>query len=209
MKLHITPEQFEELIKKSYSLDIIYLLKLIDAKYNVEPLYENSMRLSAIYQSLIRKGLIAKDDDKITIIGKDLLKFVGEDNNQTKFVKRKPNATSFDEWWKLYPGTDTFTYNGKKFRGTRALRKDKQACKIKFDAILNEGDYTPQQLIAALKFEIEQKVLESMRRGNNRLTYMQNSLTYLNQRTFEAFIELIEQEGDNAGPAEPTGSTDI
>ena len=75
--------------------------------------------------------------------------------------------------------------------------------------ILNEGDYTPQQLIAALKFEIEQKVLESMRRGNNRLTYMQNSLTYLNQRTFEAFIELIEQEGDNAGPAEPTGSTDI
>ena len=88
MKLHITPEQFEELIKKSYSLDIIYLLKLIDAKYNVEPLYENSMRLSAIYQSLIRKGLIAKDDDKITIIGKDLLKFVVEDNNQKKFVKK-------------------------------------------------------------------------------------------------------------------------
>ena len=48
MKLHITPEKFEELIKKSYSLDIIYLLKLIEAEYDVVPLYEDSMRLSAI-----------------------------------------------------------------------------------------------------------------------------------------------------------------
>ena len=207
MKLHITPEQFEELIKKSYSLDIIYLLKLIDAKYNVEPLYENSMRLSAIYQSLIRKGLIAKDDDKVTIIGKDLLKFVGEDNTQTKFVKHRPNATAFDEWWKLYPGTDTFTYDGKRFRGTRALRKDKQACKIKFNAILSEGDYTAQELLAALKFELEQKISMSVKTGTNRLTYQQNSLTYLNQRTYEAYIELIQEEGDQ--PAEPTGPTDI
>ena len=209
MKLHITPQQFEELIKKSYSLDIIYLLKLIEAEYDVEPLYENSMRLSAIYQSLRRKGLIAEDENRLTTTGKDLLSFVGEDKTQKKFVKRKPHATLFEEWWKTYPGTDTFSYNGKKFRGTRALRKDKQACKIKFDAILNEGDYTAQQLIGALKFEIEQKVLESMRRGTNRLTYMQNSLTYLNQRTYEAFIELMEEEGNDAGPAEPTGSTDI
>ena len=209
MKLHITPQQFEELIKKSYSLDIIYLLKLIEAEYDVEPLYENSMRLSAIYQSLRRKGLIAEDENRLTTTGKDLLAFVGEDKTQKKFVKRKPHATLFEEWWKTYPGTDTFSYNGKKFRGTRALRKDKQACKIKFDAILNEGDYTAQQLIGALKFEIEQKVLESMRRGTNRLTYMQNSLTYLNQRTYEALIELMEEEGNDAGPAEPTGSTDI
>tara|TARA_Y100000004_G_scaffold8689_1_gene9591 strand:- start:7 stop:552 length:546 start_codon:yes stop_codon:yes gene_type:complete len=181
---------------------------LIEAEYDVEPLYENSMRLSAIYQSLRRKGLIAEDENRLTTIGKDLLKFCGEDSPK-KFVKRKPKATLFEEWWKTYPGTDTFTYNGKKFRGTRALRKDKLACKVKFDAILLEGDHTAEQLIAALKFEIEQKVLESMRRGNNRLTYMQNSLTYLNQRTYEAFIELMEEEGNDAGPAEPTGSTDI
>ena len=207
MKLHITPEQFEELIKKSYSLDIIYLLKLIDAEYEVQPLYENSMRISAIYQSLRRKGLIAKEDDKITVIGKDLLKFVGEDSTQTKFVKHKPNATSFDEWWKLYPGTDTFTYDGKRFRGTRALRKDKQACKIKFNAILLEGDYTAKELLAALKFELEQKISMSLKTGSNRLTYMQNSLTYLNQRTYEAYVELIKEGGDE--PAEPTGSTNI
>ena len=65
MKLHITPEKFEELIKKSYSLDIIYLLKLIEAEHDVQPLYENSMRISAIYQSLRRKGLIAEDENKL------------------------------------------------------------------------------------------------------------------------------------------------
>jgi len=206
MKLHITPEKFEELIKRSYSLDIIYLLKLIEAEYDVEPLYENSMRLSAIYQSVRRKGLIAENDNKLTTVGVDLLKFLGEDKTR-KFVKKKPEATAFAEWWKTYPGTDTFTYQGKKFRGTRALRKDKLACNTKFDAILLEGDYTSDQLIAALKYEVEQKVLESMKRGNNRLTYMQNSLTYLNQRSYEAFIELMEEEKDQ--PAEPTGSTDI
>jgi hypothetical protein len=207
MKLHITPQQFEELIKKSYSLDIIYLLKLIDSEYDVIPLYENSMRLSAIYQSLIRKGLVAKDEHQLTTVGKDLLEFVGEDKTNNKFVKRKPKATAFEEWWKLYPGTDTFTYKGKSFKGTRALRKDKQACKIKFNTILMEGDYTSDQLIKALDFEIMQKVTMSYTTGSNRITYQQNSLTYLNQRTYEAYVELIEQEGEQ--PAEPTGSTDI
>ena len=209
MKLHITPEQFEELIKKSYSLDIIYLLTLIEAEYDIQPLYEDSMRISAIYQSLRRKGLIAEDENKLTTIGQDLLKFVQPDQTKRKFVKRKPQATAFEEWWKTYPGTDTFTYEGRKFRGTRALRKDKQACKIKFDAILLEGDYTAEQLIKALKYEIEQKVLMSMKTKQNRLTYMQNSLTYLNQRTYEAFVELIDEQGDDHGTTAPSGSTDI
>jgi len=209
MKLHITPEQFEELIKKSYSLDIIYLLTLIEAEYDIQPLYEDSMRISAIYQSLRRKGLIAEDENKLTTIGQDLLKFVQPDQTKRKFVKRKPQATAFEEWWKTYPGTDTFTYEGRKFRGTRALRKDKQACKIKFDAIILEGDYTAEQLIKALKYEIEQKVLMSMKTKQNRLTYMQNSLTYLNQRTYEAFVELIDEQGDDHGTTAPSGSTDI
>lgn len=207
MKLHISPQQFEELIKKSYSLDIIYLLKLIDTEYDVEPLYGNSMRLSAIYQSLIRKGLVAKDEDKLTAVGKDLLVFVGEDTNNKKFVKRKPKSTAFEEWWKTYPGTDTFTYKNKKFTGTRALRKDKQACKVKFDAILMEDDYTAEQILKALNFEILQKVNMSYKTGTNRMTYQQNTLTYLNQRTYEAYVELMEDETNQ--PEEPNGSTDI
>ena len=125
MKLHISPQKFEELIKKSYNLDIIYLLKLIENQYDVVPLYENSMRLTAIYQSLIRKGLITKDEEKLTTVGKDLLLFVDESTTEKKFVKKKPKSTYFEEWWKEYPSTDTFKYKGKSFKGTRAIRKDK------------------------------------------------------------------------------------
>jgi hypothetical protein len=204
MKLHISPQKFEELIKKSYNLDIIYLLKLIENQYDVVPLYENSMRLTAIYQSLIRKGLITKDEEKLTTVGKDLLLFVDESTTEKKFVKKKPKSTYFEEWWKEYPSTDTFKYKGKSFKGTRAIRKDKNSCKVKFDVILLEGEYTAEQLIKALKFEVMQKVTMSVKSGQNRITYMQNSLTYLNQRTYEAFMEIMEEE-----ESEPTGSTDI
>ena len=209
MKLNITPEKFEELIKKSYNLDIIYLLKLIDEQYDVASLCKDSMRLSAIYQSLIRKGLITETDEKLTTIGKDLLEFL--DAKMTgKLIKRKPATTDFEEWWKNYPGTDSFEYKGKKFTGTRAIRKGKDECRLKFDKIILEGEYTAQQLIAALNYEILQKKESSLQTSSNRMTFMQNSVTYLNQRAFEAYIELINSgEEIKESPQKPTGGTDI
>jgi len=209
MKLNITPEKFEELIKKSYNLDIIYLLKLIDEQYDVALLCKDSMRLSAIYQSLIRKGLITETDEKLTTIGKDLLEFL--DAKMTgKLIKRKPATTDFEEWWKNYPGTDSFEYKGKKFTGTRAIRKGKDECRLKFDKIILEGEYTAQQLIAALNYEILQKKESSLQTSSNRMTFMQNSVTYLNQRAFEAYIELINSgEEIKESPQKPTGGTDI
>ena len=115
MRMHISPQVFKELIKKSYNLDLIYLLKLIEEQYDVQPLYKDSMKIAALYQSLIRKGLITKDEEKITAIGKDLLKFV-TDENAKKIIKRKPITTDFEEWWKQYPPTDSFTINGKQFK---------------------------------------------------------------------------------------------
>jgi CRISPR/Cas system CSM-associated protein Csm2 small subunit len=57
-----------------------------------------------------------------------------------------------------------------------------------------EGDYTAQQLIEALKYEILQKKEASSKTSVNKLAYMQNSLTYLNQRTFEPFMELLDKK---------------
>lgn len=208
MKLNVTPEQFEELIKKSYNLDIIYLLKLIDEQYDVAPLCKDSMRIAAIYQSLIRKGLITETDEKLTLLGRDLLEFL-DVKMSGKLVKRKPPTTDFEEWWKIYPGTDSFEHKGKKFTGTRAIRKGKDECRLKFDKIILEGEYTAAQLIAALKYEILQKKDSSVQTHTNRMTYMQNSVTYLNQRAFEAYIELINSGEDNSIPDKPKGTTDI
>lgn len=209
MKLHITPQQFEELIKRSYNLDIIYLLKLIEEQYDITPLYKDSMKIASLYQSLIRKGLITDTDEKLTVLGKDLLEFVGAQGGK-KIIKRKPATTDFEEWYKSYPGTDSFEYKGKTFKGTRAIRKGKDECRLKFDKILLEGDYTAEQLIAALKYEVTQKKESSVETNSNRLTFMQNSVTYLNQRSFEAYIELINEGSQvEIAPDKPEGGTDI
>ena len=134
MKLNIDPQQFEELIKKGYNLDIIYLLKLIDEQFDVSPLCAGSMKIDSVYQSLIRKGLITKDDEKLTLVGRDLLEFINA-KSSGKIIRRKPATTDFEEWWKTYPGTDSFEYKGKTFKGTRAIRLHKDDCRMKFDKI--------------------------------------------------------------------------
>ncbi len=209
MKLNVTPQQFEELIKKGYNLDVIFLLKLIDEQYDVSPLCEGSMKIGSVYQTLIRKALITKDDEKITTLGKDLLEFM-DAKSTGRLIKRKPATTDFEEWWKAYPGTDSFEYKGKKFTGTRAIRKGKDECRLKFDKILLEGEYTAVQLIAALNYELLQKKESSVSTNSNRMTFMQNSVTYLNQRAFEAYIELINNGAKiDIAPQKPTGGTDI
>lgn len=209
MKLNVNPQQFEELIKRGYNLDVIFLLNLIDEQYDISPLCKGSMKIASVYQSLIRKGLITQNDEKLTLIGKDLLEFMNAKIN-VKIIKRKPATTDFEEWWKTYPGTDSFEYKGKTFKGTRALRLHKDDCRLKFDKILLEGEYTAAQLIAALNFEVIQKKETSITENTNRLKFMQGSSVYLNQRAFEPFIELIN---DGATVAEaklkPTGGTDI
>lgn len=208
--MHITPQIFEQLVKKSYNLDIIYLLKLINEEYDIEPLYENSMKISALRQTLIRKGLITEDNEKITLPGKDLLTFV-DDKSVTKksFIKRKPASSEFEEWWEAFPATDSFKVEGKIFKGTRSLRRGASQCRVKYNAILLEGKFTSKDLLDALKLEVNQKIENSLKKGVNTLTFMQNSVTYLNQRSFEAFVELIKQGFKLEGVEKTNNSTDI
>jgi hypothetical protein len=190
MKLTITPTAFEELVKKSYSLDLIYLLKLIDELYDVKPMCEGSVKMATLYSSLIRRGWITAEE-KITTIGQELLVFI--DSKETaKLLRRKPATDEFNEWWNHFPSTNNFQYKGKTFTGERALKKNKDECRLKFDKILIEGDFSAQQLIKALDYEVAQKKEKSLKTGENKLSYMINSLSYLTQRGYEAFIELID-----------------
>ena len=192
MNLEINLHHFEELIKKGYSLDIIFLLLLIEKNIDITEIVNNSAKISAIYQSLVRKGLITDHDEKLTIMGKELISFI-KTKGEEKIVKKKTSLTEFETWWKTFPGTDTFTHKGRKFTGSRSLRQNKEDCKVKFNKILLEGDYTVKQLTDALQYDVEQKKEASIKQGTNKLTYMQNSLTYLNQRSYEPFIELINE----------------
>ena len=208
MKLTIHPEKFLEIIKTSYSLDIIYLLKLIEQNYDISELCKESVKINVLYNTLIRKGLITETEDKLTVLGTELLEFI-ESKSSTKFKKKKFENDGFDSWWDTYPGTDKFEYKGKSFSATRALRANKDECRTKFNKILLEGDYTSEQLVEALKYDVKSKKENSISTGTNNLTFMQNSLTYLNKKTFEPFIEIIKEGKTIENNDYYAGSTDI
>jgi hypothetical protein len=89
------------------------------------------------------------------------------------------------------------------------MRVKKDDCKVKLNSILAEGEYTIKEMIAALNYEVLQKKENSTKTKTNRLTFMQNSLTYLNQRSFEPFIELIREGKTIVEKPIITGGTDI
>ena len=203
----LTFSHFEKMHNAGYNLDYVFLLTLIESGQDIKDLCE-SPRMRALYQGLYRKGLIT-EEGKITITGKELLSYTNEGIVVDKKVKKAKATLDFEAWWKAYPGTDTFVHKGNNFTGSRSLRTKKDDCKIKFDKILEEGEYTVEEMIAALQYEVLQKKENSVKQKANKLTFMQNSLTYLNQRTFEPFIELV-REGNNIVEApQISGGTDI
>ena len=207
MKLNVTLSHFEELVKKNYSLDMVFLLKLVEQEVDISDLCKDSARVCALVQGLIRKALVT-EEHKLTLQGKEILSFI-ETEGEAKIAKKKAPSTDFEQWWKTFPGTDTFTHKGMKFSGSRTLRQNKEECKLRFEKILLEGEYTLTDLIAALEYDVLQKKENSVKQKANKLTYLQNSLTYLNQRSYEPFIELI-REGQKIEEADkPVGGTDI
>lgn len=209
MNLQLTTSHFEKIVKGGYSLDIIFLLKLVEEDYDLSSFTGSSEKLKVMHQTIIRKGLMT-EEGKLTLSGKEVLSILNVADVEKIDLRKKTDITDdFEKWWKAYPGTDTFEYAGKKFTGTRALRAKKDECKVKLYKILDEGDYTIDELIAALKYEVNQKINNSMKTSSNKLSFMQNSLTYLNQRTFEPFIELVREGNKQEIEAPITGGIDI
>ena len=191
----------------------MFLLNQIELGNDVKSFVKDSPKLEMLLHTLYRKGLTT-EEGHITLVGKATLEFLkdSEDSStqQTKLVTKVDIPEScFADWWKAYPGTDNFVYKGKTFSGSRSLRQKKEECKNKFNKILEEGVYTCDELIAALQYEVSQKKEASIKSATNRMMYMQNSLTYLNQRTFESFIELIREGARVEESSGVAGGTDI
>lgn len=208
MNLNLHTSHFKQIIENGYSLDMVFLLKLAEEEECLESFCNGSPKLEALYQGIYRKGLISVED-KLTLTGKSVLEFLTTAEETTKFVKKRKTSDDFELWWKAYPGTDTFTHKKQNFTGTRSMRAKKDDCKAKLNSILAEGEYTIKEMIAALEYEVMQKKENSYKTKTNKLSYMQNSLTYLNQRTFEPFIELVREGKKIVEAPIITGGTDI
>jgi len=201
--------KFKNIIEKGYSLDVIFLLEMCEKEVDLKK-FCDTPKLKALRQLIIRKQLIS-EKEMLMLEGQNLLAFYRENDNDENVVyeRRKTSEDAFDRWWKAYPGTDTFTHKNKSFSGGRSLRTKKDECKEKLEKILSEGEYTISELIAALEFEVLQKKEKSVLTKSNALTFMQNSLTYLNQKTYESFVELIREGNKITIIDEIEGSTDI
>jgi hypothetical protein len=200
--LKVTFKKYEELMSKGITLDMMYLLKLLKEEVDVKSLCENNVKLNLIYSTILRKQLITSEG-KPTKEGEDILTFFDSPSRE-KLVRLTVDSSDFERWWKAYPGTDSFEHKNVKFKGSRALRVNKEECLLKFNKIVAEGDYTADNLIKALEYDVAQKRNASVSSKTNKITYMQNSLTYLNQRTFEPFIELMK-ENDVVDSVEQNG----
>lgn len=205
--INLTFYHFRELHKKGYTLDMVYLVELAARDTDIKTLCEETPKLGVLFQGVVRKGLITEEGG-VSTVGKELLEFLQTEGEEVVLTRRKVDD-DFERWWKVYPGTDTFSYKGKSFSGSRSMRVKKDECKVKLKKILEEGEYTIDELIAALEFEVLQKKENSLKTGTNKLSFQQNSLTYLNQRTFEPFVELVKS-GHVIKESQPVaGGTDI
>lgn len=208
MNVNISFSQFEQLYKQGITLDMLFLLQELSDNWGTSDfLHTKDEKIKILYQTLLRKGLIA-EGGFISITGKELLESIKKEGT-IPIKKKKVIDDSFERWYKAFPSTDFFEYKGKKFSGTRSLKNSKEDCKTKLKAILNEGEYTIDELIKALEFEVLQKKEQSLKTGTNKLSFMQNSLTYLRQRTFESFIELIKEGVEIKETSNIGGGTDI
>lgn len=191
---NVKPYHFDELIKNNLSLDHIFVLEMMENDLDVEYFFKDSERGQAMIQTLVRTGHIK--EGIILGPGKALLEFMRKSPEKPLKIKRRATMaeSDMDRIWNAYPATDNIVRDGKiLFSGTRALRKakgGKDAVRSTVSKILDEGKYTVDDIVRSINFEVRQKIEESIKRRENKLSWMQNIDTYFNQRTFEPYVEV-------------------
>ena len=185
--MKIKPYHFKEVLNKGYSLDMLYILELLQKGFNMDSLYKESERIKTLETTLRRKGLIQENKKDLTIAGKELLAFL--DTRAKPLKKVMPENTKFDEWWELFPATNDFTYKGMEFTGLRNFKTKKGDCQKLFEKEINEGVYTEDQLIEALKRHLFKIKEESRRSRENKMQYLQNTHTYLYNKTYKNHMQ--------------------
>ncbi len=189
--MNITLEKYIKVLDAGYSLDILYLLKLIKDKVDIsrEILHP---KLGAIHQMLLRKSLVTSDWG-VTLDGTDLLSYLEEDGERPKEIVRRVKAEGFDQWWLVYPSTNMFIYKGKTFPGTQSKRIKKDDCKRIFQKLVNEG-IPAEDIIGATEYHFQVAKDLSFKHGKNEISYIPNSERYIRERMFEPYISMYKSK---------------
>jgi hypothetical protein len=190
------------------SIDQLFILQCLHLKSNsLLAVFFSGFQEAALpaLQTLVQKEYVLKinnirDEYIIDQKGADLLRSLlntsGKSSSNTidTDINSKSFDTKFEEWWAAYPRTATWVAeNGTMFISGRVLHTGtKKENRKLYLAILDEGIYSHEQLIASLRCEIAAKKKQSVLKGENALNYMKGSHSYLMCRYFENFMALID-----------------
>lgn len=113
-----------------------------------------------------------------------------ETTHKPEIKKIQNNQHKFEEFWLLFPSSDEHGI----YRKSRILKANKDTCKKKYIALLEEGQ-SHEDIIKALKYEI--KLRRDSNNKSNNMTYMKNSLTWLNQKEYEVILETMDDDNNS------------
>ena len=185
--MNITLERYVQILDAGYTLDILYILKLIRDNVDMSGVLDHP-KISAIQQMLLRKSLLSSEN-KVTLSGEDLLRMIEEDNEKPLNIIKRVTSSDFDKWWLTYMPSNMFVYKGKTFSGTQSKRIKKDDCKKAFAKILNEG-ISAEDITGATEYHFQVAKELSYKHGKNEISYIPNSLRYLSERMFQPYVEM-------------------
>lgn len=183
---------YEHILKKyRISIEQYFILECLNLK-----LYDiiNKKRYVLDIQNLFRRKFIdtLSDNENLDIQEYFLTDLGNQVFTNLDVIYRELNPDllakvptgNFDEFWELFPINDKFG----NFPKSRLLRVNKAECKRKYLAILAEGKYTHEQIINALKYEIEFNNSASTFK-ENKYKFMKSSSVWLNQAYYETLLD--------------------
>lgn len=190
-------ETVEEIERTGLSFDeFLALYKLYSYENNTKLIDYSSDMLNTyvILESKRFIKIITDENDRLTFHlreeGNILIEgFLNQTitHNKPVITEKKDNNKLFEEFWSTFPTSDEHSI----YKRTRFLKAGKDNCKRKYIEYLKQG-VNHEDIIKALKYEI--KVRKDNNNGQNKMTYMKNSLTWLNQREFEIILETIDED---------------
>ena len=143
--------------------------------------------------------------DKVIIVGtmQDLTLDNYLQDTGAKKERKKPQVTDngFEQVWQAYPPTASFSYRGMKFgNSSRVLRTNKTVCEQLYLKGIAENKITGEQILAAVKKQVEAVKEESYETGQNRMQFLPAMEVWLRSGAYMALIEAGSQEEDEYEP---------
>jgi hypothetical protein len=183
---NFTEGQFDSLLKQKIPLECVFLLEMLVNERDVD----NEPYLSYL-QRLQRKGYI-DGKQQLTEYGTALYKSLFEDIVAVKPRRVAEKNDLFEQWWETYPMSNDFTINGRHFQGSQMKRMQKAECQKLFNILCNS--FKGEDIIAATAYHINNAKEISFKKRENQLTYIPNSLRYIREKYFEAFIKKVAEK---------------